>query len=110
VSKRFRRGTRGNGVETGLKRFKSEPLSSLVDEYSCRYIITFLSHCLANPPDSFIVGGKDSYNSWKRSNGVTIIIMRINTPGLSAMGKRRGACAAVAFYGNKRKVVAARDL
>jgi len=35
--------------------------------------------------------------------------MRINTPGLSAMGKRRGACAAVAFYGNKRKVVAPRE-
>ena len=25
-------------------------------EYLCRYIITFLSHCLANPTDSFILG------------------------------------------------------
>jgi len=56
-------GRGGGGIAAGLKRFKSEPLSSPVDEYSCRYIITFLSHCLANPPDSFIVGGKDSYNS-----------------------------------------------
>jgi len=56
-------GGRDGGIAAGLKRFKSEPLSSPVDEYSCRYIITFLSHCLANPPDSFIVGGKDSYNS-----------------------------------------------
>lgn len=73
--------------EPEVKRFKSNSACSAADEYSCPYIITFLSHCLANPPDSFIVAGKDSNNSWKRSNGVTIIIMRINTLGLQKTGK-----------------------
>lgn len=51
------------GEESATKRFKSDSARSPVDEYSCSYIITFLSHCLANPPDSFIVAGKDSNNS-----------------------------------------------
>lgn len=69
LSVRITREREREGSETNFSLFfwSGELASSWVDEYSCSYIITFLSHCLANPPDSFIVGGKDSDNSWKRS-------------------------------------------